>query len=148
VARMKGEDVPPIIEVELKLDFIDLSPAAEAAERSAVIPPHYLEDENLRVNVYRKIAAAATEPEIDGLFSEFRDRFGPVPPPLDRLLKIARLRIVAAGKGIRSIEVREDKLMMMRQGDYLTKAGKFPRLDASKATAKMTEMIRIVRSWK
>ncbi len=146
VARLKGEPVPPIIDVEAKLDFIDLSLEASREDRSAVIPPAYIEDENLRVSAYRKIAAAATEAEILEFCAEFRDRFGPVPPPLDRLLKVALLRIVAAGREIRSVEVRGDKVMMMRGTDYLTKSGRFPRLTSAGATARLDELLQLIRS--
>ncbi len=145
VARLKGEAVPPIIDVEMKLDFIDLSLSPEQSEYSAVIPAAYIDDENLRVSMYRKTSAAVTEAELDALRDELRDRFGPPPEPLDRLLKIARIRIVAAGRGIRSIEVRDGKAMAMRDGDYVTKGGRFPRLTAPAATAKLDELLRIVR---
>jgi transcription-repair coupling factor (superfamily II helicase) len=145
VAGLKGEAVPPIIEVAVKLDFIELSTAVEEHATSSVIPASYMEDENLRVTMYRKIAQAATEAEIDRLHEELRDRFGPLPEPLDRLLKIARLRIVAAGKSIQSIEVQGDKVMMTHQNDYLMKHGKFPRLSADGCTAKLDELLQIVR---
>ncbi|MFH0953243.1 MAG: transcription-repair coupling factor [Verrucomicrobiota bacterium] len=147
VARMKGEPVPPIIEVQAKLDFIDLSLSPAREESSAVIPSTYVEDENLRVNLYRRVAAAATEQEIDALGEEIRDRFGPVPEPLDRLLSVARLRIVASGQGVQSIEVREGKVMMMRGGEYLMKSGRFPRLKPVGTTQRLDELLGIVRSW-
>ena len=146
VAGLKGEAVPPIIEVAVKLDFIELSTAIEEHAQSAVIPASYMEDENLRVTMYRKIAQAVTETELDRLHEELRDRFGPLPEPLDRLLKIARLRIVAAGKGIQSIDVQGDKVMMMRQNDYIMPNGKFPRLKLVDSTARLEEMIEIVRT--
>ncbi len=146
VSGLKGEPAAPIVDVEVKLDFIDLSMADARAGQSAVIPPRYVEDENQRVSLYRKIAEAVTEAELDNLHEEIQDRFGPIPEPLDRLLKIARLRIVAASRGIQSIEVREAKFMMMKGNDYLTTAGKFPRLKTSAATARLEEMIQMVQS--
>lgn len=145
VAGLKCEAIPPIIDVAVKLDFIDLSTAVEEHAKSAVIPASYLEDENLRFTMYRKIASAVTEREINNLREELRDRFGPIPEPLDRLLKIARLRIVAAGKKIQSIEVQGEKIILTRQNDYLMKSGKFPRLKSVKPTARLEELIRLVR---
>ena len=145
VAGLKGEAVPPIIEVAVKLDFIELSTATEEQAQSAVIPAAYVEDENLRVTMYRKIAQATSESEVSRLNEELRDRFGPLPEPLNRLLKIARLRILAAGKNIQSIEVQGDKIMMLRQNDYLMKHGKFPRLTAGGCTAKLDELLQLVR---
>ena len=81
------------------------------------------------------------------LYGEIRDRFGPIPAPLDRLLKIARLRIAAAAKNLQSIEVRDDKVMMMRSNDYLMTNGRFPRLRGTAATPRLEELIRIVTDW-
>ena len=113
---------------------------------AAAIPANHIEDENLRVTMYRKIAQATAETEIDRLRDELRDRFGPVPEPLDRLLKIARLRIIAAGKEFQSIEVQGEKIMMMRQKDYIMPGGKFPRLKSADATSRLDELIRIARA--
>ncbi|HBA83625.1 MAG TPA: transcription-repair coupling factor [Verrucomicrobia bacterium] len=146
VAVLKGEQPPPIVEVEVRLDFLELSPGPDLEDRAGIIPADYIEDENLRVGFYRKIASCGTEQDVEALYEEARDRFGPIPAALDRLLKAARLRIVAAQKGLQSIEVKEDKVMMMRQGDYVTKDGKFPRLKASEATKRMNELLTIVRA--
>ncbi len=148
VAKMKGEPAPPIIDVSVKLDFIRLAPDAEEAGSSSAIPFSFIEDENLRISLYRKIASASTEKEIAALYEEVRDRFGPVPEPLDRLLKIALLRIVAAGIAIQSIEVQGDKVMLMRDNDYLMKEGRHPRLKSASSTARLDELIRLVRHWK
>ena len=147
VARLGNQPLPPIVDVELRLDFIDLSPAAHAADSSTVIPPGYIEDESLRVEFYRKIASASTEADVDALCAEARDRYGPLPPSFDRLLKAARLRIVAAAQSLRSVETQEGKVMMMRGRDYLTRDGRFPRLTAPDASGRLDELIRLARTW-
>jgi len=146
IARLRGEQPPPLIDVKLRLDFIDLAPGAAADAPTAVLPIAYLEDENLRVGAYRKLAAAATEAEIDELAAEFRDRFGPVPAAVDRLLKIARLRIIAAGRGVQAIEVAGDKVMITRGGEFVMRGNHFPRLKAKDASAKLDELIQLVRT--
>ena len=148
VARLKDEPLPPIVDVKLRLDFIDLSPAPESADRAAAIPSSYIEDENLRVSAYRKIAAASLASDVDSLYGEMKDRFGPIPSPLDRLLKIARLRIIAAAKTLQSVEVREDKVMMMRNNDYLMINGRFPRLREKETTRRLEELLGIIADWK
>ncbi|MBU0679466.1 MAG: transcription-repair coupling factor [Verrucomicrobia bacterium] len=147
VARMKGEEVSPVVDVDLKLDFIDHSTHSADAENAVVIPISYLEDENLRLNAYRKIAGLAREKEVDQLYEEFRDRYGPVPGGLDRLLKIARLKVVASEHRIRSIEVRGEKVMMTRDNDYLMRDRRFPRLRASSATERLDEIVELIRTW-
>jgi len=171
VALMKGEKPPLIIEVETRLDFLDFATGGAAAENSAVLPPDYIEDESLRVRAYRKLAEASADKELNELRADLRDRFGPLPPATERLLKVSQLRIVAAQRGIRSIETAEDKVMLRRgfvdaasgrmngkrpevastrDGDdeWLMPDGFYPRLRATKPTAKLDELMRMVKAWK
>jgi transcription-repair coupling factor (superfamily II helicase) len=129
-----------IVHVEVKLDFIDLSAQAADPAHSAFLPMAYVEDERLRISVYRQIASAITIKEIAGLREEFLDRFGPLPPPLDRLLKIAALRILAAEKKIAMIEVQEGKLILHRRAELLQIKHRFPRLRAAGADAQLDEI--------
>jgi transcription-repair coupling factor (superfamily II helicase) len=149
VALLKGEKPPLIVEVETRLDFLDFATGASAAENAAVLPPDYIEDESLRVRAYRKIAEASAEKELEELRADLRDRFGPIPPAASCLLKVAKLRIAAAERGVRSIEVAEDKVVMRRgTDDWLMPSGRYPRLRATKPTAKLDELIRLVRAWR
>ncbi len=145
VARMKGEKVPPLIDVDLKLDFIDFSPTAADSPDSAVIPIDYITDEDMRVHAYRKLATTATEPEVDRLQEEFADRFGPPPPALLRRLKLTRIRILAALRRITLIETREEKIMLTRNNDYIKDGALFPRFKATKTDAKLDDLQRLLR---
>ncbi len=129
-----------IVHVEVKLDFIDLSAQAADPARSAFLPVNYVEDERLRIGVYRRIASAMTFEEIAGLREEFKDRFGALPPPLARLLKIAGLRLLAAEKKLTMIEVQEGKLIFHRQNELLQIKGRFPRLHAPDTDAQLDEI--------
>jgi hypothetical protein len=102
IARLKGEAERPIIEVAVHFDFLDLTPDPEREENAAVIPRKYIEDESQRIGLYRKVAGLSFEQEVDALAAEFRDRFGPLPGPVRRLLAVSRLRI--AGGGARAEE--------------------------------------------
>jgi transcription-repair coupling factor (superfamily II helicase) len=149
VALLKGEKPPLIIEVETRLDFLDFSTSGAAAENSAVLPPDYIEDESLRVRAYRKIAEASAEKELDELRADLRDRFGPLPNAAACLFKVAKLRIAAAERGVRSIEVAEGKAMLRRGNDnWLMPGGHYPRLHATTPATKLDELIRIVRAWR
>ncbi|MBU4366677.1 MAG: transcription-repair coupling factor [Verrucomicrobia bacterium] len=138
----RGAAVSPtrIVHVEVKLDFIDLSAQAADPARSAFLPVAYVEDERLRISVYRQIASAMTLAEIAGLREEFLDRFGPLPPPLDRLLKIAALRILAAEKKIAMIEVQAGKIIFHRHEELLQIKHRFPRLRAAGVDAQLDEI--------
>jgi transcription-repair coupling factor (superfamily II helicase) len=145
IARQKGETLPPLAEIELRLDFIDLTPASAAADNSAAIPVDYIDDERLRVSLYRKIAECSRATEVDRLRDEFADRFGPRPPAVERLLLMARLRIAAAGRGLTSLETREERILASRGGQLaLLEDGLLPRLKTKAPAARLRELIRIV----
>jgi transcription-repair coupling factor (superfamily II helicase) len=145
VALRKGEDIPPIIDVDLRLDFMDYSPSTFDAANSAVIPSRYIEDERLRVSMYRKIAEASLPADIRRLNEEFRDRFGPSPKSLTRLLQIALIRIFATGCGITIIETKDEKLMCTRDSNYLMPGGLFPRLRKRNPDGKLAEILAFLK---
>jgi transcription-repair coupling factor (superfamily II helicase) len=53
------------------------------------------------------LARLTTETALDDFAGELGDRFGPLPPVVDHLLELARLRIWAHGWGIREIRVED-----------------------------------------
>ena len=144
VAKLKGETPPPIIDVEVRLDFIDTAPSHADQPDAAVLPVTYMEDESLRVNAYRRIAAVATEAEVRALRDEFTDRLGPPPPGLERLLKIAEIRLHAHAQSIRHVEVRENKVMLKRNQEWLMSHNRFPRLTAETPAAKLDELAALL----
>ncbi|MBM4156249.1 MAG: transcription-repair coupling factor [Lentisphaerae bacterium] len=144
VARLKGEVAPAPATARLALDFIDLSPDPLAAGGAAVIPTDYVEDEVQRLQLYRRIAGACAETDVRELAAEFRDRFGPLPPPLDRLLKLARLKIAASAKNLESVEVDGDRAILMHRGEPVLSGGRIPRLRARSLVGKLDELLKLV----
>ena len=146
VAQMKGEAVPDLVEVELLLDFISLDPSLQDADDVAAIPAWYIPDERLRVTMYRRVAELSAEDDIEPLRTECRDRFGPLPEELARLLQMAGIRILASRHGIASVETRDDKVILRRPGrDYATINGRIPRMRASSPDDCLEELHRIIR---
>jgi len=78
------------------------------------------------------------------LLSELRDRFGPPPPPVELLLAVTELKILAGEKNVTVIEVEEDKLKITRHGDFVTLGGKFPRLTKRTAEARLKEIKKLL----
>jgi transcription-repair coupling factor (superfamily II helicase) len=144
IAIMQGKRPPPLMDVTVKLDFLDLSPHSGRPENGAYIPYDYIEDENLRLRLYQRMSALATKHEIMLLKREIKDRFGKLPAEVQRLMFIAELRIAAAQNGIKSVVVRNRQVMLSREKDYMTVAGRHPRLEEEKATAALKELVRIV----
>ena len=61
----------------------------------AYIPANYIEDEETKLSVYRKISKCEKEEEFDDLKVEFKDRYGNFPKELENLIFIAKLKIKA-----------------------------------------------------
>jgi transcription-repair coupling factor (superfamily II helicase) len=142
----------------LRLDFVAntpeelLSRPAEEGGRllrcGAFIPGDYLPEAKLRIEAYRALAVAADTEAIEGLASSWRDRFGPLPQEIRHLLVAERIRRTAASKGITKVETRGERLMLTRRGDFLLIGHRFPRLTASKAASKLSEILRILEALK
>jgi transcription-repair coupling factor (superfamily II helicase) len=112
----------------------------------AFIPLGYVSDSRQRIEIYRKLAGLTDAASIEQLRAEMRDRFGPLPPPLELLLQIAALKILASDRGITTIETKSEKLMLTRHNDYVTLDGKFPRLTQSGAKARLNEITRLIQT--
>ncbi len=147
VSALKGEALPALIDCELKLDFIDLSPDASDSDAAAVLPALFVEDETMRLRAYRDIASASSIEELDRVRCDLSDRYGTLPPPVERLFQLARLRIAASLRGVRRIEVKDGKAVFSFGGDrYFMPGGRFPRLKAGTPSAKLDELLRLARA--
>jgi transcription-repair coupling factor (superfamily II helicase) len=62
----------------------------------AFIPPTYVPDLRLKIDLYRRLARTATDEQLTDFAAELTDRFGRMPIEVRRLLALADLRIAAA----------------------------------------------------
>ena len=145
VSQLKGEKPKPIVDVTLNLDFIDLSPDAAAADNCAAIPTSYVTDRRQRTAAYRGIAETATLSEVETLAKNLKDRFGPLPASLERLLRLAAVRVLAADKSVAAIETDGDKLLVKRGKDYITLRGRMPRLKGTTPNDKIEDIFRTIK---
>ena len=106
----------------------------------AFIPLNYISDSRQRIEIYRKVAEMTEPDSLGRLRTELQDRFGPLPPPVELLLQVAALKILASEREVTAIETKGDRLMLMRNNDYITVAGKFPRLRKRQAKARLNEI--------
>ncbi|MBX6388561.1 MAG: transcription-repair coupling factor [Frankia sp.] len=93
VADFKGQPVEELPEVKVELPV------------NASLPHDYIGSERLRLDAYRRLAAAATQEDIDEVRAELVDRFGAPPEPVENLLAVASLRVLARGFGLSEITV-------------------------------------------
>lgn len=69
----------------------------------AYLPPAYIPDEALRMEMYRKISRCHSMEELQGVEEELQDRFGPLPVTVKNLLTERSLKLAAQDYGIRSL---------------------------------------------
>jgi transcription-repair coupling factor (superfamily II helicase) len=74
------------------------------------IPPEYIESENLRLRIYKRIASVTSESEREEVRKELEDRFGPPPPSVENLLDYAVLKALAEKLLVASVDRRADQL--------------------------------------
>ncbi len=107
----------------------------------AFLPTRYIAEPHARIEAYRKLADAPDRPGLEALRAEWTDRYGPPPPAVDHLLTLHHIRFAAATARIRSVETRDNKLMLMQKGDYLLYGKKFPRLTSPTPENKLREVL-------
>ncbi|HEU5122652.1 MAG TPA: transcription-repair coupling factor [Verrucomicrobiae bacterium] len=150
VSALKGEKVKPRVEVSVRLDFLETNPVSDAphenarTQKFAGLPHAYIPESQHRIDIYRKLAQATDKVALESLTREMRDRFGPIPPSVELLLQIAELKSLAAERDVTVIEVKEDKLMLTRRGDFIMLGGKFPRLSKKDAKARLKEIKKLL----
>ena len=101
VRELKGEDIEDDLRATINLKA-DLR-----------IDDAYVPDMNQRLMLYRKIAAARTDEEIDRVLDEAADRYGPLPESVLNLADYGRIRVMADRLGIEAID-REARLVVLK----------------------------------
>ncbi|MFD1832649.1 transcription-repair coupling factor [Streptomyces desertarenae] len=87
-----AEEPPLEVKVELPVD--------------AHVPHDYAPGERLRLQAYRSIASANSEEDIAAVREELTDRYGPLPEPVENLLLVAGLRMLARSFGVTDITLQ------------------------------------------
>lgn len=91
VANFRGdvEEEVPDVTIELPVD--------------AHIPHDYIAHERLRLEAYRKIAAALSGATLGEVRAELIDRYGPVPAAVDNLFEVAEFRLHVRAAGLSDV---------------------------------------------
>lgn len=107
--RMVGEAVADYKSGYMEVDEKNLECKVELPI-NAHLSHEYVPGERIRLDLYRRLADAASGAVVDEIRDELIDRFGPLPEEAESLLKVAQLRALA--KSLKLTEV-------VLQGKYL-----------------------------
>jgi transcription-repair coupling factor (superfamily II helicase) len=87
VRQLRGEDVVADVEPDLNFDV------------EALLPEQYIDEVGVRLSLYKRLASADDEAEVQEIAAEMEDRFGP--PPREAKNLVAQMRIKAELRRLR-----------------------------------------------
>ena len=118
------------------------APPEVVLDHPAHLPDGFVPDDDVKLDLYRRLARAVTSGEIDGLRDELRERFGPLPAPAETLLDMTRLRVMGAELGLQNVLVRGDEARLtFRPGTAPRLAGLTTALDDVQLAAEVRRTV-------
>ena len=76
------------------------------------IPLDYIDNQQRRLRLYRRIANLVSEDEIDAMADEFKDRFGESPDVVKNLFFYIRVKVRAELAGLSSVTAEGDQIVL------------------------------------
>ena len=100
IQRLSDEHYEPENEVLLELEY------------TGFIPDSYIKIPQTKMEIYKKIAAISTKNELERVYSELEDRFGPIPDEVYSLIALAEIRIICKRLNIAVLKERMGKVQI------------------------------------
>jgi len=100
VADMKGEPMPELREMRVELPV------------KAFIPPGWVEQEALRLELYRRMASASDHQTLSLIREETIDRYGALPEEVETLFAVSSLRITCARLEVEEVTRFRDEIRL------------------------------------
>ncbi|QXD24933.1 transcription-repair coupling factor [Opitutia bacterium ISCC 51] len=170
ISRLKGDESALRIRANVRLDFVfvgeQISDSSSVARDSyqaiknaeieatqgkmleASVPPDYLDEARLRIEIYRDLAMAESLQELKDIEASLIDRFGKFPDPVRALIQVSKIRTLAEEKGIDSVESEGNRLKCRLAGhkndDFLMIGTRFPRLISKDPFKKLQEILQFI----
>jgi transcription-repair coupling factor (superfamily II helicase) len=145
---LKGKRPAARPSVPIRLDFVSTNEAEYSSFADstvpAFIPADYISQPQLRIQAYKKLAEIDSKEALKKLAQEWEDRFGAVPDAVQNLITLNRIKLVSIDKKVTSVEVKEQKVMLVRGGDYLLIGDRFPRLTSPNPENKLSNLLSLL----
>jgi transcription-repair coupling factor (superfamily II helicase) len=104
---------------------------------AAHLPERYVDDNVLRLQLYRRLAGVTDDGEIDELRAELQDRFGQLPIEAENLFYQLRLKLHALAAGAKAIATEE--------GQVVVRADSLEDLDRARLQRRLGDRARVAR---
>ncbi|HTZ59249.1 MAG TPA: TRCF domain-containing protein, partial [Acidobacteriaceae bacterium] len=121
VSELKGEELPQRATTQLNLGI------------SLRIDEDYIEEENQRLRIYKKIAGAQDEGMLGEIRAELEDRYGELPVGVQHLLEAASVRLQCERVGVAQVDRKRDQLHVRFTGQANVDPGRLMKLVAQNA---------------
>jgi transcription-repair coupling factor (superfamily II helicase) len=122
VEELKGKQVG-----EVRASVI----ASEAKQSPAIslpldahIPEEYVPNLNTRLSLYHRLARVEGVEEMEDVAREFQDRFGPLPEPVENLLYMVKIRVLAMKAEVSSIATEGRQIAIRRERAVIASVAK------------------------
>ncbi len=97
---------------------------------SAFIPNDYIPQVSQKIAVYQQLAKARSQGEVEEIAAGVRDRFGPFPVPLERLVELTKLRAIALARHVTRVVVDERRLTLGVGSGFELDPASIPKLQS------------------
>jgi transcription-repair coupling factor (superfamily II helicase) len=121
VNELKGEEQPQRATTQLNLGI------------SLRIDENYIEEENQRLRIYKKIAGAQDDGMLGEVRAELEDRYGELPVSVHHLLEAASLRLQCERTGVAQVDRKRDQIHVRFTGQASIDPGRLMKLVAQNA---------------
>ena len=132
IASLSGKKLELLPEVTVGIDFVSFALKNDTpGTLCCSIPESYIPSSRLRFDTYRRLGNLQSEAALDDFELELRDRYGKIPAVTGNLLKVTRLRILAALADYRQLSVINGRVTLNNPGGtiYRLPDGNAPRID-------------------
>lgn len=145
VARLQKGGARNFRQITFNLEMVTSSLTPVAGKVQSCLPPEYIEDEPTRINLYRRLQALSTPEEVRTFGEELRDRFGPLPTAVQRLLQYHRIKCLAASADFFRLETANGRLFLESpRGLWRNDDGDIPRLPEDSPAAQLDAIEKLV----
>ena len=90
----------------------------------AYIPEEYVPNLNTRLSLYSRLARVDHVEEVQDMAQEFKDRFGPLPLPVENLLCIVKVKVLAARAQASSVSTQGKQIVIKSQESVIASIAK------------------------
>ena len=109
------------------------------------IPEHYVEDLNLRLQLYRRLATLDDEADIESFAAEMIDRFGPMPNEVTQLMKLVGVKVLCRRAHVEKVDAGPKGVIIgFRHNSFANPQGLVKYISKQGSDAKVRPDMKIV----